>query len=362
MRVRPGSRWLTAAAGALLVTALAACSSSSGSSSQGSGASFKSQTIAQLQKQANTEGQVNWYTTFADTDVKPMVAAFNKQFPKIKINALRLSADQLPPRVITEQKGHKYNADVVSGDSPQVAQLVNAGALQPYTPPDEAPVPTGLTMQKGYTAVIYVVTTVIAWNPTALKQAGLTAPTSWQDLTKPQWKGKFSIDPGAVNWYDALIQQMGHAKALALIQALGKNKPKLVTSHTEAITQVEAGEPIASATTYGYKSSSESKKNPSQITFVNTDPLPASLTLIDLAKNPPHPAAAELFEDWMMSQAGQQEVVNQTNHTSLRSDVTNDPKVWNTSTWPAVWGTPLMTNTTYNSEVKEMDQAFGVNS
>ena len=46
-----------------------------------------------------------------------------------------------------------------------------------------------------------------------------------------------------MNWYDSLIKQMGHTKALALITALGNNDPVLVESHTEALTDVQSGEP-----------------------------------------------------------------------------------------------------------------------
>lgn len=344
-----------------LAMVLAACGSGSSSGTNGTSNSEKvpAQTIAQLKSKALQEGSITWYTTFADKDVKPMIDAFNKEFPGITVNALRLSADQIPTRIITEQKGGKYNADVVSGDSPQIAQLVQAGALQPFNSPEEVTLPAGLTLPNGYTGVVYAVTTVPAWNPAAVQKAGLQPPTSWQDLTKPQWKGQFSIDPGAVNWYDSLIKQMGHAKALALIQALGKNDPKLVTSHTLALTQVEAGEPMATATAYGYKAASEKKKNPGKIDFANPTPLPTSLTLIDVVKNAPHPDAAKLFVDWMVSQAGQKEVVDQTNHTSLRSDVTNDTTVWDPSKWQPAWGTPILPPAQYNQEVQEMNQAFG---
>jgi len=90
---------------------------------------------------------------------------FNKIYPNVKVNALRLSADQIPARIITEQRGHQYSADVVSGDSPQIAQLLQAGVLQPYTPKDLPPLPSGLSMPTGYEGIVYLVTTVIAYNP-----------------------------------------------------------------------------------------------------------------------------------------------------------------------------------------------------
>ncbi|HEX3791693.1 MAG TPA: extracellular solute-binding protein [Pseudonocardiaceae bacterium] len=339
---------------------LAACGGGSGSSANGNSlSSVTSLSAAKLQSTAEQEGQVNWYTTFAADDVNDMIKAFNKVYPKIKVNALRLSADQLPPRVITEQRGGEFNADVVSGDAPQVDQLINADALQPYCPPQEQPLPAGQAMPKGYCGNVYVVTTSIAYNPGALQKLGLTKPTSFQDLTQPRWKGNFSMDPGAVNLYEGLITAMGHDKALALLQALGRNSPKLVTSHTLALTQVEAGEPAATATAYGYKASSEKQKNPTSIDFVNPSPLPTSFTPIDVASNAPHPAAAALFTNWMVSQQGQQAIIDTTNHTSLRTDVKNDPTVWNPTEWPPAWGTGSITATAYNQYASEMKKALG---
>jgi iron(III) transport system substrate-binding protein len=345
-----------AAAGVLL---LAGCgSSSSASSSSSSFDSVAKESSSQLQSQAEQEGSLNWYTTFAADDVTNMVSAFNKVYPKVKVNALRLSADQLPPRVITEQRGGEFNADVVSGDAPQVDQLINSNALQPYCPADQQPLPGGQAMPKQYCGNVYVVTTAIVYNPAALAKAGLTPPKTFQDLTAPAWKGKFSMDPGAVNLYEGLINTMGHDKALALLKQLGANGPKLVESHTLALTQVEAGEPIASASAYGYKAASEQKKNPGKVAFVNPNPLPTSFTPIDVARSAPHPAAAALFINWMVSQQGQQAIVDTTNHTSLRTDVKNDPTVWNPQQWPPAWGSASISSTQYNQYANEMKSAL----
>jgi iron(III) transport system substrate-binding protein len=343
---------------AALVFGMAACGSGGGTQKASATSTLDALSPDQLAAAAAQEGTVTWYTTFADTDVQPIVAAFNKAYPQIKINPLRLSADKIPARIITEQRGHHYSADVVSGDSPQVAQLLQAGALQPYTPKDMSPLPGGLQMPKGYEGIVYIVTTSIAYNPTVVKQKGLPVPTSWQDFTKPAWKGQFSIDPGAVNWYDSLVKDMGHDQAAALLKALGDNKPVFVESHTQALTDVQAGEPAGAATAYGYKASSLKKKTPSSVEFVNANPLPASLTLIDVVKNAPHQAAARLFVDWMVSKDGQQAVVDVTNHTSIRPDVTNDPAVWDESKWKPAWGDPNLPSAEYNRELAEMKQAL----
>jgi iron(III) transport system substrate-binding protein len=340
-----------------LVIGASACGSN-GNSQAASSSSLDNMSTADLAAAAAKEGSVTWYTTFADDDVHPMVAAFNKEYPKVKVDPLRLSADKIPARISTEQRGKKYNADVVSGDSPQVAQLLQAKMLQPYTPKDISQLPAGLDLPKGYEGIVYLVTTCVAYNPTVVKQKGLPAPKSWQDLARPAWKGQFSIDPGAVNWYDSLVKSMGHDQALALLKALGANKPVFVESHTQALTQVQAGEPPGAATAYGYKASSLKKKTPDTVEFVNANPLPASLTLIDVVHNAPHPAAARLFVDWMVSQAGQQAVADITNHTSIRPDVKNDSKVWDETKWPPAWGEPNLPAAQYNQELAEMKSAL----
>jgi iron(III) transport system substrate-binding protein len=344
-----------------LLLGAAACGGSSsggGTAANAVDTGLDSKSPAELASQAEQEGSLTWYTTFADDDVQPIVAAFNKTYPKVKVNSLRLSADKIPQRVLTEQKGGKHNADIVSGDSPQIAQLLQAGSLQPYTPKDISQLPSGLDLPDGYEGVVYAVTTTVAYNPKLVQQKGLPAPKSWEDLTQPAWKGQFSIDPGAVNWYDSLVQSMGHDKALDLLKRLGANNPVFVESHTQALTQVQAGEPIAAATAYGYKASSLKEKTPDTVEFVNSDPLPASLTLVDVVKDAPHPAAARLFEDWIVSEQGQQAVVDITNHTSIRTDVKNDPTVWDETKWPAAWGKPNLPAAEYNTELSEMKSAL----
>jgi iron(III) transport system substrate-binding protein len=347
-------------AAAVLAVGLAACGSSGGGNGgSGGNTDYDSMSTSQLATAAAKEGSLTWYTTFSDDDVAPMIKAFNKLYPKVHVDALRLSADQIPPRVITEQRGQKYNVDVISGDSPQLAQLIQAGAMQAYTPKDQGSLPPGLSLQKGYEGVVYINTTVIAYNPTALKQQHLPVPTSWQDLTKPVYAGKFSIDPTAVNWYDSLVKDMGHAAALKLLKGLGANKPQFVESHTDAITDAQAGEPPIAATAYGYKSADEkAKAKTDNLAFFNANPLPSSLNLVDLAKNAPHPAAARLFLDWIVSKEGQKAVVDITNHTSVRSDVGNDASVWNPAKWKPAFGDPNLSGEEYNSEATELKTAL----
>ncbi|WP_037577981.1 ABC transporter substrate-binding protein [Phaeacidiphilus oryzae] len=347
-----------ALAGVLLLAGLSACAGAASAT----GVDARPQPArspAQLLPEARKEGSVVWYTTFADDDVNHMIAAFQKTYPGIRVKALRLSADQLPTRLVTEQRGGKYTADVISADCEPVYQLIKVGTLAPYAAPQQMALPPQLRdLPDGYRNVVYVLTSTIAYNPEAVRKAGLQPPTSLQDLTKPQWRGRFSIDPSAINWYESLISSMGHAAALHLVEELGNNDPQLVESHTQSLTQVQSGEPAASVNAYGYKASALSKKTPTRMAFSNTDPLPSAAALAELANRAPHQAAAELFLDWIMSPAGQRIVVQVTNHTVLGETAADDKSVWNPAKWKPAWSLPVITADTYNRYLTEYQKAL----
>jgi iron(III) transport system substrate-binding protein len=354
-RRRPGIFLLAALP---LIAWLSACGSAASSSASPESTSTAQVTssVAQLAEQAKKEGTVVWYTTVASQDIAKVVKAFNHTYPGINVQVLRLSADQLPARVLTEQRGGKFNADVISGDATQVNQLRLTGALQPYNPPDAAPVQATIQLPAGYRGVIYALTTVIAYNPTALKAAKLPVPTNWDSFTDPAWSGKFAVDNGSLNWYESLMASMGTARAQALLKAIGDNKPRLVTSHTQALTEVASGEVIGTPTAYGYLAARYQAKDPATVRFINLNPLPTELTMVDLARKAPHPFAAALFDDWLVSQAGQLAIVQITNHTSLRPGIRNDTAVWNPAVWQPVYANPLITPAQYDTYVSQYQQ------
>ena len=352
---------LLAAVAVLGATALgaSACGSTRSSAAQTNvGGAVTTRPIATVLPQADKEGVVHWYNAFTDDDIAAVTKAFNKQYPDIKVQSLRLDSQQIPSKVMTEQRAGTYNADVISSNSEYLNQLRLAGALTSYDPPDLQKPPADLKLPAGFQSVTYVNTTVIAFNPKEVKKLGLKPPTTWSDLTAPAWKGHFSIDPESLNWYQSLIASMGHDKALQLITDLGNNSPVLVPNHTLAVTQVQSGEQAATATAYSHKVVELAQDLPGSIEFLNSNPLPADLTLTDIAKNAPHPAAAQVFDDWLASKQGQDALVDLTAKISLRTDADNDDRLWDPAKWKPSYADPLIAPAEYNTELTEFNKAL----
>lgn len=353
-------RIVTSVAGMAALSVLAACGSGGGNGGSPAGNQLsKSESQQSVVAAANKEGALTWITTFTDEQVPAMVAAFNKKYPKIKVNAIKLSSE-IVPRITTEQRAGKYDVDVVSDSANDTAALFAAGAVVTYDSPNAPKIP-GFPLPEGYRNVVYLKSTVIAYNPQAVKKDGLTPPTSWEDLTKPQWKGKFNIvaNESGVDFYLGLITEYGHAKALDLVKRLGANKPQLGTSHTEVTTQVLAGEPAATATAYSYLAEKLKKENPGRMDYVNTNPLLTTVDTINIVKNAPHPNAAKVFLDWLESPTGQNVIVKETGHASMSPGAKNDPMIWNPTKWKPAFAKPDVTADEYNQYQQEYTKALG---
>lgn len=346
-------------AGLALVGGVAACGSSNGGSSSGSGSSIaklNSMTDAQLYPAAKKEGNVTWYTSMPENDLPAITKAFEKAYPGISVNALYLTGQTSVTRVETEARSGSVTADVVSGSGDAVL-LQQAGLTDMTFKPKDAPkLPTGLDLPPGL-ATDRIITNVITYNPKAVAAAGLKPPTSFEDLTQPQWKKKFSIDPTTSDLLNALGPSEGDSSVLNVIKALGNNSPVFVTSHSLAASQVAAGTVLAAASSYGQTAIVGEEKNPNTTNFVNPSPLPVIVSEIGIVKNDPDPAAARLFMDWLISKAGQQVVVS-LGLTSVRTDVSNNPKVWNPAKWKPVFEDVSQSTAKTNEQLQEWQSAI----
>ena len=276
---------------------------------------------------AKKEGVVVWYATMNLQDMEETTAEFMRTHPGIKVESLRLGSSQLPARIVTEQRGGKFNADVISGDQFQFNQLVGAGAIDKYAVPDAGMFVKGTVDSNGFWTNLYQNTTVIAWNPQRVAADHLKPPSSFADFAKPEWKGKFGFDTGALNWYMGVLQA-DRSGGAQLAKGVTGNSPVKTSGHTQTVTSLEAGEFDATPTAYGYMADQE-KRAGKPVDYVHPSPQFVTLTPVGLAKNAPHPNAARVFIDWLTSKEGQTFIAQRGGgEVSSRADVVSNPKVF----------------------------------
>ncbi|HXF34924.1 MAG TPA: extracellular solute-binding protein [Candidatus Acidoferrales bacterium] len=302
----------------------------------------------------SAESTVVWYSALDRQTLNTVVQKFNAIHPGLTLEALQSGSALIPPRVMTEQTAGKYNVDVVSCDQFGLSQLADAGLFQRYKPRDADKFIKGAIDPKGYWVSLLNSTTVIAWNPQRLKLDRLSPPKSLDDLAKPEWKGKLGIDGVAYNWYQGLLATRKDAPAL--LKRLADNKPLITSAHNITIAQLINGEFDATPTAYGYLAE-RARRAGKPIDFLTPSPVIVGLEPVAIAKNAPHPIAARILVDWLLSKEMQQFFADD-ERTSARSDVTNDARIFNLKM--PFYILPAPDRTEYNAWVSAYKALLGI--
>lgn len=130
------------------------------------------------------------YTAFEAVDLQRFADAFNKDHPDIKVNWVRDSTGVMTAKLLAEKNNPK--ADIIWGiAATSLLVLKSEGMLEPYTPKGTEKLDPRFVDKDQPTSWIgldaYVA--AVCFNTVEAEKLGLKAPKSWQDLTKPEYKG-----------------------------------------------------------------------------------------------------------------------------------------------------------------------------
>ena len=97
---------------------------------------------------AKKEAKINFYTgLIVDQLVRPLKAAFEKEYPFVQMDFFRGNSERVAQRVILEYQAKKYEVDVISG-SAATTMVQRAGDMQPFYSPNLAGYPAKLKVRK----------------------------------------------------------------------------------------------------------------------------------------------------------------------------------------------------------------------
>jgi len=259
--------------------------------------------FADTVSEAKKEGNFIFYGTMSAPDMARVVTAFESKYPFIKVQTFRANSERVLNRVLTEARTGSYFVDAINLDGVNGWVLKEKDMLQPYKSaeteayPEEFRDPSGLMP-----CCLYIVTNVIGYNTSLV--AKKDAPKSFADLLNPKWKGKLGMDADESEWFSALISVWGKEKTVNFFRGIMKQQPSLHRGHTLLAQMTAAGEFPVAVNVFGYRPL-EMQSRGAPIDIVNADPVMSRPWGIFLAKRAPHPNAARLFIDYVLSVEGQ---------------------------------------------------------
>jgi iron(III) transport system substrate-binding protein len=253
--------------------------------------------------QARKEGEVVWYTAMNVPDTDVLRKPFVERYPFLKVTVLRATGEKVRTRILTEARGNRFAWDIVSFNLLDMDALAAEGLLASYRSPEAATgYAPGAVDPQGRWAAIYVRQYVIGYNTRQVKPD--EAPRSWDDLLAPRWAGKLALDESDVEWYAAMLHYWGRDKALGYMRALSRQKPQQRRGHSLLTRLLVAGD-FPLALVHAAEIDKE-KQDGAPVEWVRTlDPVVTSPSQVAISASAPHPAAARLFVDFLLSSEGQ---------------------------------------------------------
>src|SRR6185295_16683740 len=121
------------------------------------------------------------------------------------------------------------------------------------------------------------------------------------DLLDPRWKGKLGMEAHVPEWYSTVVMDMGEEKGLRFFRELAAgNGISMRSGHTLLNNLVIAGDVWLALTVYQYMPEAAKRKG-APIDWFVLEPAVARMSGVDIARRAPHPNAALLFYEFMLS-------------------------------------------------------------
>ena len=271
---------------------------------------------------AKKEGNVVFYTgLIVDQVVRPVKAAFEKEYPFVQVDFFRGNAERLAQKMLAEYQAKRYDVDIVSGSATSTI-VQRAGFMQRFYSPHLAEYPAELKDPKGFWGSTNVYFMTLGYNTRSVKAADL--PKSYEDLLNPRWKGQMmwatSRGSGAPQFIGNIFVTMGQEAGKAYLQKLKQqNIAKSTASARQILDMVIAGEYPMAIQIFNHHAYI-SKMAGAPVDWQPLEPVTATNNTIGVAKNAPHPYATMLFIDFVLSRQGQK-VFQAANYLPAHPDV-----------------------------------------
>ena len=279
---------------------------------------------AALIKEAKNEKSVVWYAPMNREDLRQFTSAFEAEYPFLKVEILTGGPQSLLNRILTEHRAGRHNYDTLNIRSSALFTLKKANAVGRFDSPHRRGLRPGFYDKDGYFNGIWASLMVFLFNSKQVNKA--EAPKSINDLLQPRWKGKMGIDQDADDWLAALLEYYGDDKGRQIARSLGAQALHIRKGRTLVSQLVAAGEFPLQIDAHHHEATALRRAG-APVDYVFPEPfVPVkSVSSLVMSSQPPHPYAAALLVDFMISRKGQEIAFKQRRWPALKDLAAGGP-------------------------------------
>lgn len=298
----------------MLLLALAACGTGKGDEGDGKGGGD------------GTKDPSGTVVVYSPHDADPLNAGINmfmEEYPNVKVEIVAAGTGELLNRIAAEKDNPI--ADVIwGGGADSLAAYKEYFA--PYVSANDAVIDEAYKDADDLWIGESPLPMVLFYNKELITKAGMEVPTSWEDLTKPEWKGKIAyvLPSKSGSAYTQLVTMLfahgGTEAGWDFIEKLYVNLDgKILDSSSKAHKMVADGEFFVGLT---LEKAAVQYKDNTNVGFVypkdGTSAVPDGVALVKGAKNEDN---AKLFIDYVTSKDFQEAQNKNWGRRPVRNDI-----------------------------------------
>jgi iron(III) transport system substrate-binding protein len=275
---------------------------------------------------AKKEGKLVVYSPTDAAQAKPIQDAFKAAYPGIAVDWIDLNTNVLYNRVLSEAAAKQMAGDVAWSPAMDTQlNLLERGIAVAYESPEAAKLPAWAKYKNAAYGTT-VEPSAIIYNKTLFKEEPPKTRAELIKLLKDKkeaLKGKvatFDPEKSGTGFMWATADAKNTSDFFDLAKAFGAVDGKVYSSSGQMREKVLSGEHVLAFNMFSSYAEEWSKKNPTIGVVYTTDYTPAIVRVAVVMKDAPHPNAARLFMDFLLSKAGQ-EAIGKGGLPSIRDDV-----------------------------------------
>jgi iron(III) transport system substrate-binding protein len=255
-----------------------------------------------LARGAKQEGEVVIYTSLISEDLAALSAAFEKKYG-VKVKGWRAGSEKVLQRAVTEARANRNDADIIETNGPELEAIYREKVFQPLKSPHLKDLMPQALRPHGQWVGTRINMFVQSYNTTLVKKDEL--PRSYADLANPRWKGRLGIEAEDEDWFAMVVKGLGEETGLRIFREIAKvNGFSVRKGHTLLAGLVASGEIPFALTTYSH-GAEKMKQKGAPVEWFAIEPAIGRANGIGITRKPPHPHAAALFVDFVLSPEGQ---------------------------------------------------------
>ena len=257
--------------------------------------------IPDLAAAARAEGALTVYSSMNEQEGLPLWKMF-EDAAGVKVNYVRSSDSIILSRIAIESRGRQRSWDLAVTTT--VNRLPNEALLQ-FDPPQARGLIAQARDPNRRWYGVYANYNTPAYNTNLVKPSQL--PKSYEEfLDRKEWTGKVALDDTDDEWLSAIIVSYGDERGKKLLTDIAAVlKPVMVDGHLALARSVGAGEYWLALNNYASLTINVQLSG-AAIDFWALDPVALFFGSVGVSSQAPHPKAALLGANFMLSREAEQ--------------------------------------------------------